>query len=380
MSEKGAKDFIISVFWTALLYLSFMLPVIIGCKFLSEHITAVINPSYSPDRRILNYLLWSIGFFAVMFLLAYIQYDSAYTRIYGESAKRRISLAETLRKLPLAFFGKKDIADLSSTIMEDATQIEQLFSHTVPELYASIINVFIICIMLFLYNWKMALSVFWVLPAAALVFFLSRKFQNRSHKQLYDLKRGISDNIQEELDLIHEIKAYNRESFFTGNLNGSLDGYEKILIKNELLLGTLINLSYVVLKLGLPSVILTGAYMLSAGTIGIFTYLVFLIIASRIYNPVMQAFDNFAALIFLNVRIKRMKEMDSMPRQEGRSEFKPENYDIEFKNVDFSYLEDVQTLKNVSLTAKTRRSNRSCRSVGRRKKHRSQTLGPLLGY
>ncbi len=352
MSEKGAKDFLMSIFLTSLLYLSFMLPVILGFSFIDQYLVPLLTGGTMPDPAILPYLLMSLVFFIVMFVFAYIQYDSTYTRIYGESSRRRISLAETLRKLPLAFFGKKDIADLSSTIMEDATQIEQLFSHTVPQLYASIINVLIITVMLFFYNWKMALAVFWVLPAAALVFFLSSAFQAREHKKLYRVKRDISDNIQEELDLVHEIKAYNREEYFASRLNSALDSFEKKMIKGELLLGAFINMSYVVLKLGLPTVIIAGAYLLSAGKLSVFSYIAFLVITSRIYVPVMSAFDNFAALIYLNVRIRRMREMDNMPRQEGSREFSPENFDIEFSDVNFSYLEDVQTLHNVSFTAR----------------------------
>jgi ATP-binding cassette subfamily B protein len=292
------------------------------------------------------------AFFLVMLVIAYFQYDSAYTKIYEESARRRTGLAETLRKLPLAFFGKKDIADLSSTIMEDATQIELLFSHSVPQIYAAVLTVLIVGVMLFFYNWKLSLAVFWVVPVAVLVFYLSRKLQNNVHAKLYNLKRDISDKIQEGLDSVHEIKSYNREEAFSNTLNSKLDDYEKFMIKGELLLGALLNLSYVFLKLGLPSVILAGAYLLSIGSVNIFTYLVFLVITARIYNPIMDAMNNFALLIFLNVRIKRMKEMDEMPRQDGKSEFHPKSYDIEFKNVDFSYQDGVQTLKNVSFTAK----------------------------
>ena len=349
MSEEGARDFGKSIFWTVLLFLSFMLPPVLGFRFLDEYLV-----SGAPSGQFRPYLILTGVSFVIMFVFAYIQYDSTYTRIYGESARQRLNLAETLRKLPLAFFGKKDISDLSATIMEDATSVEQIFSHTIPQLYASIINVFLFSVMLFFYNWKMSIALLWVVPVAAFVFFLSRKFQGRTQKKLYDQNRDISENIQEELDLIHEIKSYNREETFTERLNGSLNRYESTLINLELLIGATINLSYMILKLGLPTVILAGAYMLYAGTADftVFTYLVFLVVASRIYAPLMQCFDNFAALIMLNVRINRMKEMDAMPRQTGKTDFNPRNYDIEFDNVDFSYLGNIQTLNNVCFTAK----------------------------
>ncbi len=352
MSGKGAQDLLHSILWTVLMEISFMIPVALSFIFLDEYMSFLLNPANNPENSILYYVIMSAAIFLVMLFVAYFQYDSTYTKIYEESARRRISLAETLRKLPLAFFGKKDIADLSSTIMEDATQIELLFSHSVPQIYASILTVLIVGVMLFFYNWQLSLAAFWVVPVAVLVFYLSRKLQNNMHAKLYDIKRDISDIIQEGLDSAYEIKSYNREDAFSNTLNSRLDNYEKLLIKGELLIGTFVNLSYIFLKLGLPSVILIGAYLLSTGSINIFTYLVFLVVIARIYNPIMDIMNNFALLIFLNVRIKRMKEMEGMPRQDGKSEFYPKVYDIEFKNVDFSYQDGVQTLKNVSFTAK----------------------------
>ncbi len=352
MSPKGAKDLLHSIIWTIVMDISFMLPVILGFNFLNERLSLLLGSSQVQGSGALYYVIMSVIFFVIMFVIAYFQYNSAYAKIYEESARRRISLAETLRKLPLAFFGKKDVADLSSTIMEDATQIEQLFSHAVPQIYAAVFDILIIGIMMFIFNWKLSIAVFWVVPVAVLVFYLSRKLQSKMHTEGYYKKRDISDNIQEGLDSVYELKSYNREKDFSGKLNSKLDGYEKLLIKGDLVIGSLVNFSHVILKLGLPSVILTGAYFLSKGSIDIFTYLVFLVIAARVYNPIMEVMNNFAALLFLKVRIKRMKEMDEMPRQEGTTEFRPKNFDIQFKNVDFSYQDGVQTLKDVSFSAK----------------------------
>lgn len=352
MSEKGSKDLFLAIIWTVIMDISFIAPVVLGFKFLDEYIRLLLNPSNNSKDSITYYVVMSVSFFLVMLVIAYFQYSSAYTKIYEESARRRISLAETLRKLPLAFFEKKDIADLSSTIMEDATQIEMLFSHSVPQIYAAVTTVFIMGVMMFFYNWQLSLAVFGVVPVAVLVFYMSRKLQNTMHAKLYDIKRDIADKIQEGLDSAHEIKSYNKEEAYSNALNSKLDYFETIMIKGELLIGAAINLSYVFLKLGLPSVVLYGAYLLSTGSVNIFTYLVFLVVTARIYNPIMEAMNNFALLLYLNVRIQRMKEMDEMPRQDGKSEIYPKNYDIEFKNVDFSYQDGVQTLKNVSFTAK----------------------------
>ncbi len=351
MSEGGAKNLFYAILWSIAMDISFMLPVILGFKFLDEKMGVVLNNSVDQGSSILFYVIMSVISFLVMFVIAWFQYELTYTRIYEESARRRISLAETLRKLPLAFFGKKDIADLSATIMEDATQIEQLFSHSVPQIYAAGCSVSIMAVLMFIYNWRLSLAVFWVVPVAFLVFSLSRKFQKKMHHKLYLKKRDVSDRIQEELDSIYEIKSYNREDEFRNRLNGKLDGYEKTLIDGELIIGSLINVSYAILKLGLPSVILYGAWLLSTGSVSIFAYLVFLIITARVYNPIMEVMNNMAALLFLSVRIDRMKEMDQMPRQEGKPTFNPKNYDIAFKNVDFSYQDGVQTLKDVSFLA-----------------------------
>ncbi len=352
MSEKGAKDLLNSIIWTIVMDISFMAPVVLGFKFLDEQMLTILNQESSSKTGMSFYIVLSIILFLIMFVVSYFQYNSAYTKIYEESAKRRISLAETLRKLPMAFFGKSDISDLSATIMEDATQIEQLFSHAVPQIYAAVTTVFIMGVMMFFYNWQMSLALFWVVPVAILVFGLSKRYQSNTHDKLYQIKRRISDKIQEGLDSAQEIKAYNQEDTFSSALNVELDGLETKMISGELLIGALINLSYVFLKLGLPSVILYGAYLLSAGSITIFTYLVFLVITARIYNPIMDAMNNFASLLYLDVRIKRMEEMDKMPRQDGKSKFNPKNFNIEFKDVDFSYQEGLQTLSNVSFTAK----------------------------
>jgi ATP-binding cassette subfamily B protein len=326
MSKKGAKDLMSSIIWTLLLDFSFMLPVIISFKYIDE---TLFNDSIkSQGSRLIYYIGISLVFFIIMYVIAYYQYDSTYTKIYEESAKRRISLAEKLRKLPLAFFGKKDISDLSSTIMEDATQIETLFSHAVPQIYGAILSVLVMGIMMFFYNWRLSLAIFWVVPVAAIIFYLSKGLQKKMHENLYYVKRDISDIIQEQLDSAQEIKAYNRENDFSNDLDKELDGYEKLMIRGELLIGATINLSYVFLKLGLPSVVVYGAHLLSIEKIDIFTYLVFLVVASRIYNPIMDVMSNFALLNFLDVRINRMKEMDNMPVQEGNSDFEPKHFDI----------------------------------------------------
>lgn len=353
MSEAGSKDLLRSILWSTIANLSYILPLIAVCIFLDEHIGENAIQSITQSQYgWLFYIGMSFLIFAIIVAIGYFQYNATYTKIYEESARTRINLAEKLRKLPLSFFERKDIADLSSIIMEDATQIEMLFSHAVPQAYASVITVLLLGIPLIFYNWKMFLAVFWVVPLASFVFILSRKYQSRIHKKHYTLRRKISDMIQEDIDSAQEIKAYNREFDFSKKINKELDKYENKLIKEELFIGSSINLAYVFLKLGLPTVIFVGAYMVFEGSLSVFSYIIFLFIASRIYNPIITVMNNLAVLLFLQVRIDRIKEMNNMPKQEGTTDFTPKNYDVEFKNVSFSYIEGVQTLNDINLVAK----------------------------
>lgn len=351
LSEQGAKDLRSSILWHTLLDFSFVLPLLLAFAFLDDYIK-VLTQNMLPQRGIFFYIVFALLSFAVMYFISYIDYQKAYTKIYGESASRRIKLGETLRQLPMAFFGKKDIADLSSTIMEDVTQIEELFSHSVAQIFAAVISMSVMTLALFFYNWQLSLAMFWVVPTAFLFFYLSKNYINRTNQNLYQKKREISDNIQNGIDMVQEIKSYNQEESYLKTLNKTLDDYEQLLVKGETISGAIINASYFLLKLGLPSVIFAGAYLLANNSINIFVYLVFIVMVGRIYDTFIDSLNNMAALLNVNVRINRMKEMDNMPRQTGKKEFHPQNFTIEFKDVDFSYEKETQTLKNISFVAK----------------------------
>ncbi|MDP8033938.1 ABC transporter ATP-binding protein [Pasteurella atlantica] len=351
LSETGAKDLRTAIFWRTLLNLSMMLPVVLTFTFLQDYL-GLLKSETLPSYGILFYLIFALCAFLVMYSLAYIDYEKCYTKIYNESADRRIKLAETLRQLPMAFFGKKDTADLSSLIMEDATQIEMLFSHAVPQIFAAAISMSVMGLSMFFYDWRMSLAIFWVVPVGFLVFYLSKQKMQRNHDVIYAQRLLISEQIQNGMDMVQEIKSYNQETHYLDTLNQTLDEYENKLINLELLGGALLNISYSMLKLGLPSVIIIGAWLFSQDTISLFTYLVFLILVGRIYDPFIDVMNHFALLLYLNVRIKRMKEMDAMPRQTGNKTFNPTHFDIEFKAVNFSYQTGMKTLQDVSFVAK----------------------------
>ncbi|MFB1050018.1 ABC transporter ATP-binding protein [Paraliobacillus sp. JSM ZJ581] len=352
LSQKGARDFVKGTFFTTILDIALMLPAIYMFSFINENINIVGSNASGVNSGLWHYVLLGVGFMLLMFIIAVIQYRSTYTLIYEESANRRISLAEKLRRLPLAFFGEKNISDLTSTIMDDSTELEHTFSHAVPQLFASIISIFLMAIGMFVYNWQLALALFWVVPIAAGIIILSKKMQRKENISTYNIKRKVSDQIQEGLETVQEIKSYNQEDNYLYHLNKAVDKYENQLIKSEISTGILVNSAQGFLKLGLVSVILVGANLISSGSITLITYLAFLIIASRIYNPISEVFSNIAALFYLDVRINRMNEMEAMPIQEGKTTFKPINHDIVFNNVSFSYEEGKPVIENVSFTAK----------------------------
>ncbi|PIE51356.1 ABC transporter ATP-binding protein [Candidatus Fermentibacteria bacterium] len=351
MSPKGARDLRTAIVTHSLVNISRVLPVILAFAFLEDYLGLLLYGT-PPVRTTMFYVMFTVVSFVVMYVIAYIDYGTTYTIIYDESATRRIKLAETLRELPMAFFGKRDIADLSATIMEDTTIIEQLFSHAVPQIFASVVSMLLMVMALFLYNWRMSLAMFWVVPVAFLVFYISKRTMDKSMVAVYRKKRTVTDTIQDGLDMVQEIKAYNGEKRYLEDLEDKLSQYEAELKRSELAGGALINLSAFFLKLGLPSVIFAGAFFLANGSIPLFTYLVFLIMVGHIYDPFLETIANLAALLVLNVRIDRMREMDNMPRQKGKKEFQPPNFDIAFDNVNFSYQKEMQTLSGVSFTAK----------------------------
>lgn len=352
LSTKGAKDFIKGTIFTTLLNIAFLLPAVFLFLFLDGYLQPLINQSVSISHGIWYYIALGVVFVIITWGIAILQYRSTFTSVYEESANRRISLAEKLRKLPLAFFGEKNLSDLTSTIMTDSTELEHTFSHAVPQLFASIISILLTAIGMFFYNWQLSLALFWVVPIAAMVILLSKKYQRKNNQIIYDKKRNVSEEIQEGLDTIQEIKSYNNEVKYLDVLNEKLNDYEKNLVRGELMTGVLVNCAQSILKLGLASVIIIGARLLSAGSVDLFTYLIFLIIASHIYEPVNEVFNNLAALFYLDIRINRMNEMESLPIQKGQTEFKPEHYDIVFDHVNFSYETGKQVIQNVSFTAK----------------------------
>lgn len=349
LSEKGAKDLRKGIFFSTLLNIALMLPVCYLFFFLTEYLG---ESDSVASHGVWFFVVMAIILMAVMYVIALAQYDSTYTTVYNESAQRRISMAEKLRHLPLAFFGERNLSDLTSTIMEDCTQLEHTFSHAVPQLFASAISIVLVAIGMFCYDWRLALSLFWVVPLAIATILLAKRKLDRSFEEVYHLKRNVTEKIQEGLETVCEIKSYSGEKEYAYGLDKMLKEYEKGLIEGELIGGIFVNLSVILLKLGMPSVILVGALLIRASEVSLFDYLAFLLASSIVYNPIQEVCNNLAMLFFLDVRIKRMKEMEAMPAQVGSKEITLSNFDIEFRNVIFSYEAGKGVLDGVSFTAR----------------------------
>lgn len=337
LSEKGARDFCRGVAWTTVFDIVLMLPAVFVFVFLDDTLRPLLGGTPSTGHGLAYYALLALAFMAVMYIVGVFQYRSTYTSVYDESANRRISLAEKLRRLPLAFFGEKNLSDLTATIMDDCTDLEHTFSHSVPQLFASLASIALIAVGMAFYCWQLAAALFWVVPVAMGILLLSNRSMRRSNTVNYKNKRAVTEVIQEGLDTIQEIKSYGQERRYTAKLDRAVDYYERVMTRGELMLGVLVNGSQSILKLGLATVVIAGAGLVAAGTVDVFTFLVFLVIGSRVYSPINEVLNNIAALSYLKIRINRMNEMERMPVQEGADVRINGNYDIRFEHVDFAY-------------------------------------------
>lgn len=351
LSAKGAKDLCKGTFFTILRDIILMLPAVYVFNFLNDYLRPVFEPSLPTSHCLLYYTFLGIAFMIIMYIISVIQYRSTFTPVYEESANRRINLAEKLRKLPLSFFGEKNLTDLTSTIMQDCNDLENLFSHAVPQLIASICSLTLIAIAMFFYNWQLSLALFWVVPVAFTIILLAKKNIRKNFSFNYQDKRDVTEQIQEGLEAIQEIKSYNQEEEYLNKLKNKIGLYEKSQTKSELLSGIFIHGAQSILNLGLASVIIAGAALLALGKVDFFTYLIFMVVGSRVYNPISEVMSNIAVLIYLDIRINRMKEIEALPIQHGRTEFTPKGYDIEFNHVNFAYETGRKVLQDVSFTA-----------------------------
>ena len=347
LSEQGAKDLIKGCFACVLQNISLMFPVGLLYCMVSDLMNGGV-----PESRFPFYIAGCILCVGLILLTTYFQYNATYFATYTESGVRRITLAERLRKIPLSFFGKKDLADLTSTIMADCTFLEQSFSHFIPELAGSIISTVLIAVSLFFYDLRMALAALWVMPVAFGIVGFSAKVQEGFNQKSMDAKMACADGIQECIETVQDLKANNAEKEYLKGLEKKIRAVEHRSILNEFGLAAFVVSASLVLKLGIATVALVGSVLLMQGSLDILTFFLFLLVVSRLYDPLQGALQNLAAVISTRTNIARMNEILDHPIQQGKTSLSNKGYDITFDHVGFAYNTGETVLKDVSFTAK----------------------------
>lgn len=347
LSEQGAKDLIKGCLACVLQNLSLMFPVGLLYYMVSDLMNGGVSSGKIPF-----YVAGCVVCIGLILLTTFFQYNATYFATYKESGIRRITLAEHLRKIPLSFFGKKDLADLTSTIMADCTFLEQSFSHFIPELAGSIISTILISIGLLFTDWRMALAALWVLPVAFAIVGFSAKIQENLNQKAMDVKMACADGIQECIETVRDLKANNAEQAYLKGLEKKIRVVEHRSILNEFGLAAFVVSASLVLKLGIATVALVGVVLLMQGSLSVLTFFMFLLVVSRLYDPLQGALQNLAAVISTRTNIARMNEILDHPIQQGSDRLSNQGYDIVFDHVGFAYNTGETVLKDVSFTAK----------------------------
>ncbi len=347
LSRQGAKDLIVATISCVVHNLTLMLPVSLLYFLVSD----LMGGGVPQDHLWIYIAGMTAGILFILFSYRWV-YGATYYATYKESSVRRISLAEKLRKLPLSFFGKRDLSDLTTTIMADCTTLEQSFSHWIPEFFGSMISTAIVAVCLFVFDWRLALAALWVLPVSLAIVAFSGKVQNYFTRRQSDAKLAVAEGIQECLETMRDLKSNNAEREYLEGLDKKIDVQEKRMIASELGSALFVVPAGMILKLGIGTVALVGGMLLAGGTLSVLTFFLYLLAVSRLYDPLSSSLQNLAAIISTNIPIARMNGIENYPVQPGTAELKTNGYDIVFDNVSFAYNTGEQVLRGVSFTAK----------------------------
>ncbi len=351
LTDKGAGELLKATIATVFINIVIMAVSATSYFFIKDTLMPILEGGM-PTYTIMVYIGYSIFIFILMVVLYYFQYNFCYISAYEESANMRISLAETLRKLPLSFFGKKDLSDVTNTVMGDVAMMENAFSHFIPGLIGSIISTVIMGFGMFVFDWRLALSLTWVIPVSFLMCIASKKLQDYFSLKTRAIQITYLDKIQECLENVKDIKANNRENTHLDTMDTHFENYEKSNIKAEFVTGTFVTLSQMILKVGIATTMIVGVSLLATREVELLTFLVFLMIASRIYDPLAGTLINLAGTFIALKSVDRMKEFGNIKIQTGKESLSPDGYDINFDNVKFSYDTSETVLDGVSFTAK----------------------------
>ena len=347
LSRQGAVDLIKGCAACVLQDISFMFPVGLLYSLVIDMMSGGVAGS-----RILFYATGVLVCLALIFIATWFQYNATYLATYVESGVRRISLAERLRKIPLSFFGKKDLADLTNSIMGDCATLETAFSHYVPALAGSLISTTLIALCLFAYDWRMALAAVWVLPIAFAITLFSARIQEYFNRKAVAANVALESGVQECIESLRDLKANNAEDAYLKGLDEKIDASEKRHIITELGTALFVVSSTLILKFGIAAVALVGSALLIRGEIDVPLFFMFLLVVSRLYSPLEGALQNLAAVISTRTNINRMNEIMDHPIQTGSTRLTNAGCDIVFDHVGFAYNTGETVLKDVSFTAK----------------------------
>lgn len=352
LTDEGARKIRLGAFWTVVVNIVSAGSVVFFFLLMEQLMRTLLDSAPLPDP--VPYIVGLVVFAVVLWVAHWFQYDHTYGKTYRESGKQRIGLAERLRVLPLSFFGRRDLADLTETIMTDATTMEHVYSHVLPYLYGSYISTAIIAIGLLVFNWQLAIAALWSVPVAFALLFASRKLSAPLMRKARKAGLAMTENTQEMLECVREIHATNQEASFLGRADQLIARNEKDMMRSEIGAGIPVQLTQAIMRLGIATTILFGSYMLVSGSVSFMVFFGFLLMISRIYAPFDQTCLMLAELFMATeVAAPRMRALYDEAAATGSAEFKPHGNDVVFKDVTFSYDDDSNpVLNNVTLTAK----------------------------
>ena len=349
LTDQGVRNTKKGTFWTVIVNLVVMGGVSILYLVMSGFMGILTEGSPLPGSVLV------IGALVLFILLSFVthlqQYKATYGLVYNEIKTTRLSLAERLRKLPLGYFGKRDLADLTETIMGDVNRMEHVWSHVLGYLCGAYISTAIIAVCLFVYDWRLAIACLWGVPVAFGLLFGSRKIAACNAERTKKAAVRVSDGIQEALENVREIRATNQEERYLNGLNQKIDEHERVTIQGELGTGLFVNAASVIMRLGVATTILVGANLILSGSIDFMLLFLFLLVITRVYAPFDQSLALIAEMFVSQVSADRMNEIYDTPTAEGAEKFEPKGYDIVFEHVGFSY-DEKEVLHDVSFTAK----------------------------
>ena len=349
LTDQGVKNTKKGAFWTVIVNLVVMGGMGILYLFMNTLIGTLTDGAPLPGPALFLGLV--IAFVILSFVTHLQQYHATYGLVYNEVKSTRLSLAERLRKLPLGYFGKRDLADLTETLMGDVNRMEHVWSHVLGYLYGAYISTAIIAVCLLVYDWRLTIACLWGVPVAFGLLFGTRKISARASERTKQAAIRVSDGIQEALENVREIRATNQEVRYLAGLNQKIDDHEKVTIQGELGTGIFVNAASVIMRLGVATTILAGASLIVSGQIDFMLLFLFLLVITRVYAPFDQSLALIAELFVSQVSADRMNEIYNTPTAEGVERFQPKGHDMVFDHVGFAY-DKKKVLDGVNFTAR----------------------------